>query len=73
MFRAICQTGGVAGINFYADFFGENPNIHTIAEHILHFRSLDPEGSHIALGGIDYVEITDYKTVTQKLQYLLAE
>lgn len=29
--------------------------------------------SHIALGGIDYVEITDYKTVTKKLEYLLEE
>lgn len=27
--------------------------------------------SHVRLGGLDYVEITDYKTVAEKLQFLL--
>ncbi len=51
MFRAICATGGVAGINFYAGFLGENPTIDTICDHIFHFLELDPAGKHIALGG----------------------
>ena len=51
MFRAICQTGGVAGFNQCAPFVGEKPNLDTVCDHILHFLELDPEGSHIALGG----------------------
>ena len=27
--------------------------------------------SHVRLGGMDYVEITDYRTVADKLKYLL--
>ncbi len=76
MFREICRTGGVAGINFYGDFLGENPNVHTIAEHILHFLSLDPEGNHIALGGdLDGCEklpegfrgVQDYPVIAEEL------
>jgi membrane dipeptidase len=51
MFRAICETGGVAGINQYAEFLGHQPNLDTVCAHILHFLELDPEGDHIALGG----------------------
>lgn len=51
MFRAICQTGGVTGINLYADFLGENPTLDTVCDHILHFMELDNSASHIALGG----------------------
>jgi membrane dipeptidase len=51
MFKAICQTGGVAGINQYAEFLGDKPNLDTVCDHILHFLELDPEGDHIALGG----------------------
>ena len=51
MFRAICQTGGVTGINFYAPFLGEAADLDTICDHIEHFLSIDPEGKHIALGG----------------------
>ena len=51
MFRAICRTGGVAGINQYADFLGENPTLDTACDHIFHFMELDPTGKHIALGG----------------------
>ena len=51
MFRAICETGGVAGYNVCAEFTGENPTIDTICDHIFHFLELDPEGKHIALGG----------------------
>lgn len=51
MFRAICRTGGVAGINQYADFLGESPTLDTVCDHIFHFMELDPAGKHIALGG----------------------
>lgn len=51
MFRAICQTGGVAGFNLCAQFVGENPDLDTACDHILHFLELDPTGKHIALGG----------------------
>ncbi len=51
MFRAICQTGGVAGFNQCAPFVGKNPDLDTVCDHILHFLELDPQGEHIALGG----------------------
>lgn len=51
MFRAICETGGVAGFNQCAPFVGEKPDLDTVAEHFLHFMEQDPEGKHIALGG----------------------
>ncbi len=51
MFRAICQTGGVAGINLYASFLGDAPTIDTVCDHIFRFLELDPDGKHIAFGG----------------------
>jgi len=51
MFNAICQTGGVAGLNLYSGFIGINPTLDTVCDHILHWLELDPEGKHIALGG----------------------
>jgi membrane dipeptidase len=51
MFRAICQSGGVAGFNQCAPFVGQKPNLDTVCDHILHFLEIDPEGKHIALGG----------------------
>ena len=51
MFRAICETDGVAGFNMCAEFIGENPTLDTACDHILHFLELDPAGTHIALGG----------------------
>ena len=51
MFHAICRTGGVAGINQYADFLGSTPTLDTICDHIFHFLEIDPNGTHIALGG----------------------
>lgn len=52
MFRAITQTGGVAGINLYTEFLGEkNVTLDTVCDHIFHFLDLDPSGTHIALGG----------------------
>lgn len=52
MFRAICETGGVAGLNLYTDFIGAEPvSLHDACKHIVHFLELDPEGKHISLGG----------------------
>lgn len=51
MFRAIVETGGVAGYNVCTEFTGENPTLDTMCDHILHFLELDPSGRHIALGG----------------------
>lgn len=50
-FRAICETGGVAGFNLYSAFVGKNADLQTACDHFLHFMELDPEGKHIALGG----------------------
>ena len=51
MFKAICETGGVAGFNQCAPFVGENPDLDTVCDHFLHWLELDPEADHIALGG----------------------
>lgn len=51
MFRAICQSGGVAGINQYSAFVGNNPDLDTVCDHIFHWLELDPDCKHIALGG----------------------
>lgn len=51
MFTAICRTEGVAGINLCPYFLGENPNLDTVCDHIIHFLELDPSGKHISLGG----------------------
>lgn len=57
MFRAICESGGVAGYNACRDFTGENPSLDTVCDHIFHFMELDPTGEHVALGGdLDGVE-----------------
>ena len=52
MFKAIIQTGGVAGYNMCDAFTAEqNPTLDSVCDHILHFLELDPTGKHIALGG----------------------
>ena len=51
MFRAIVETGGVAGFNQCAEFVGAHPTLDTVCDHIFHFLELDPSGKHIALGG----------------------
>ena len=76
MFRAVCISGGVVGINFYTGFLGEDPDVDTICDHIFHFLSLDPGGKHIALGGdLDGCDnlpkgiagIQDYPKIAQRL------
>lgn len=51
MFRAICETKGVAGINLYADFLSNNPTLDAVCQHIEHFMELEPAGKCISLGG----------------------
>ncbi len=51
LFRAICQTGGVAGLNQYAAFISDKADLDAACDHVLHFLELDPVGKHIALGG----------------------
>lgn len=50
-FRAICQTGGVAGVNLYTGFLGDGPvTLEDVCRHVLHWLELGGE-KHIALGG----------------------
>lgn len=76
MFRAICRTGGVVGLNMYAYFVGKDPSLDAVCDHVFHFLEMDPEGKHIALGGdLDGCEqlptgiegIQDYPRIAQRL------
>ena len=76
MFLALCQTGGVAGINLYSAFLGENANIDTVCDHIFHYLELDPSGKHIALGGdldgcdalpVGFDGVDDYPKIAKRL------
>lgn len=76
MFLHICETGGVAGINLFTDFLGQQPTIDTVCDHILHFMELDPTGKHISLGGdldgcdtlpADFAGIQDYPKLAEHL------
>lgn len=51
MFMEIVNTGGVAGLNLYTDFIGEQANLDMCCDHVCHFLELDHNGTHIALGG----------------------
>lgn len=51
MFRAICATDGLVGINLYTEFLGASADLDTVCDHIFHFMELDPSATHIALGG----------------------
>ena len=75
MFRAICQSGGVAGFNMCAPFVGENPDLDTCADHFIHFLELGGE-KHMALGGdLDgcdvlprgFAGVQDYPKLADKL------
>lgn len=76
MFLAICETGGIAGINLYSAFLGEKPTLDCLCDHIIHFMELDPSCKHIALGGdLDGCDtlcepisgIQDYPLIAQRL------
>lgn len=49
-FLAVCQTGGIVGLNFYRDFLGHRADFESIERHLDHFLSLGGE-NHLALGG----------------------
>ena len=76
MFLAISRTGGVVGVNLYAGFLGTDPDLDTVCDHIGHFLSLDPDGTHVALGGdldgcdilpTGFSGIQDYSKLAEKL------
>jgi len=76
MFKAICQTGGVAGMNLYGAFLGEAPTIDTVCDHIFHLLELDPTGKHISLGGdldgcdklpAEFAGVQDYSKLSDRL------
>ena len=78
MFKAICATDGVAGLNQYTDFLGTNADLDTACKHILHFLELDPDGTHIALGGdldgcdtlsAGFNGVQDYPALADRLHY----
>ena len=48
MFRAVCESGGVAGLNLYVPFVG-GEELDAIARHLEHFLDLGGE-SHLCLG-----------------------
>ena len=75
MFKAICQTGGVAGLNLYPDFLGENATLDTVCDHAIHWLELGGE-KHIALGGdldgveslpADFAGVQDYPKLAERL------
>lgn len=75
MYLTLCQTGGLTGINLYADFLSEGEaTLDDVYAHIDHFLSLSGD-SHVALGGdldgcdrlprgfasaADYLQLGDY-------------
>ena len=77
MFRAICRSGGVVGINQYVPFLGENADLDTVCDHIFHFMEMDPEAKHISLGAdldgcdelpTDFEGVQDYPKLAQRLK-----
>ena len=50
MYKAICKTGGTAGINLFTGFLGENATLDTVCDHIFHFLALAGSDKHVSLG-----------------------
>lgn len=76
MFRQICKTGGVVGLNQYAKFIGGKADLDAACDHVLHFLEMDPDAKHIALGadldGCDeltagFEGIQSYPTLADKM------
>ncbi len=77
MYRAICETGGTAGINLCPPFLAaQNANVDHACDHILRMLELDPTGEHISLGGdLDgcdalpdgFVGVQSYNALAQRL------
>lgn len=49
-FRAICETGGVVGLSFCAEFVSENPTMDDLVRHLEHFLDLGGE-KNLGIGG----------------------
>ncbi len=76
MFLAICKTGGVVGLNLYKNFVGGTGDLDAVCAHAEHFLKMDPNGTHIALGGdldgcdplVDgFTGVESYPALAQKL------
>ncbi len=76
MYRQICRTDGTVGINLYAEFLGDTPDIDTVCDHIFHFLHLAGDDRHISLGsdfdGMDRLPagisgIQDYSKLADRL------
>lgn len=50
MYKAICKTGGTAGINLFPGFLGENATLDIVCDHIFHFLALAGSDKHVSLG-----------------------
>ena len=59
-FTAIINTNGVAGLNMYAGFLGEDPDFDTVISHLEHFLALGGE-NNVSMGG-------DWDGITQMPQ-----
>ncbi len=49
-FTAIIESDGVAGLNMYAPFLGEDPDLDTVVAHLEHFLALGG-ARHVSIGG----------------------
>lgn len=76
MFLAVCDSGGIVGINLYADFIGNGATLDRVCDHIIHFLEKDPSGKHVALGGDldgcdklpkDFCGVQDYPKLAARL------
>ena len=59
-FTAIINTNGVAGLNMYAGFLGDDPDFDTVVSHLEHFLALGGE-NNVSMGG-------DWDGITQMPQ-----
>lgn len=76
-FQAICQTGGVVGLNLFSGFLGEEPvTLEAACKHILHWLELGGE-KNVALGGdldgcdslpLDFAGVEDYPALAGALE-----
>ena len=77
MYRAICETGGTAGINLCAPFIKENgADFDATCDHIFRMLEIDPTGEHVSLGGdldgcdelpVGFVGIQSYNALADRL------
>ena len=52
MYKALCDMGGVAGLNFYVPFLTEgHAGLETLWRHLDHFLQLAGSDRHVGLGG----------------------